>query len=102
MTKPGLEAVLPICFFVCSVLLLPVTTANGAPPLQYKCSSTSCTCIGTNDCKELLGSGWCKGTLNCGTDAGLPPDKCKCSVAKMAPKGTAPSSPKTRPGVGAQ
>ena len=46
---------------------------------QYTCSSSRCTCIGTGDCIELLNSGWCKGKLKCGTENGIPPDKCKCS-----------------------
>jgi hypothetical protein len=67
---------------------------------QYTCSSSLCTCIGTSDCIELLDSGWCKSKLKCGTDAGLPPDKCKCSAAKTAP-GVTPGL-KSKPGVQAR
>jgi hypothetical protein len=81
-----------------SALGLLATPHRAWAVLQYNCTSTRCTCIGKSDCKELLGSGWCSGELKCGTDAGLPPDKCRCSVAKIAPKAGTPGL-KTKPNI---
>ena len=84
-----------------AVAVLLATPDRAWAVQQYTCSASRCTCIGTGDCIELLNSGWCKGKLKCGTENGLPPDKCKCSVAKTAPGVMTPDL-KSKPGVQAR
>src|SRR5262245_13346328 len=63
------------------------TAAQLSPSQDFVCTQTVCICDGEDECKELIKSGFCVGSLLCGPAFGLRWYQCKCVWAK----GTGPN-----------